>query len=146
MAILELDGVDLENWTITGGMKTEAGKMRTVPIHSKIQDLVKRNYDYAVSIGSNRLFNDKGQTHSGRWALTYDKYAKRFKKVIESLNLNPEHRAHDPRGTFVTRIRKCGVEVDAVKAIVGHKASDITESAYTKRDIEWLRSDIEKIK
>lgn len=145
MAVLELDGVDLENWTITGGMKTESGKMRTVPIHSKIQHLVKKNYDFAISIGSNRLFNDKGQTHSGRWALTYDKYAQRFKKVVESLNLNPEHRAHDPRGTFITRIRKCGVEVDAVKALVGHKASDITESAYTKRDIEWLRNDIEKL-
>ncbi len=145
LAILELDEVDLENWTITGGMKTDAGKQRTVPIHSKIQYLVKQNYEFALSIGSKRLFNDKGQTHSGKWELTYDKYANRFNKVIESLKLNPEHRPHDPRGTFITRIRKCGVEKDAVKALVGHKASDITESAYTKRDIEWLRKDIEKL-
>jgi len=146
LAILKIDEVDLDNWTITGGMKTDAGKQRTIPIHSRIQSLVKKNYEFAVSIGSERLFNDKGQTHAGRWELTYDKYANRFKKVIESLNINPNHRPHDPRGTFVTRIRKEGVEKDAVKALVGHKADDITESAYTTRDIEWLRLDIEKLK
>lgn len=146
LAILKIDEVDLDNWTITGGMKTDAGKQRTIPIHSRIQPLVKRNYEFAMSIGSERLFNDKGQTHAGRWELTYDKYANRFKKVIESLNINPNHRPHDPRGTFVTRIRKEGVEKDAVKALVGHKADDITESAYTTRDIEWLRLDIEKLK
>ena len=60
------------------GMKTEAGKQRIVPIHSKIKELVKRNYDFALSINSDYLFNDKGQTHSGSWSVTYDKYASCF--------------------------------------------------------------------
>jgi len=145
LCLIELDGVDLDNWTITGGMKTEAGKQRTVPIHSKIKHLVKRNYDFAVSIGSKYLFNDKGKTHSAKWEMTYDKYKTRFANVRDGLNLNPEHRPHDPRGTFITNIRRCGVEKDAVKALVGHKADDITESAYTSRDIEWLRRDLEKL-
>lgn len=145
LSILKLADVDLENWTITGGMKTDAGKQRTVPIHSKIKEYVKRNYDFAITIGSEYLLNDKGQTHAGVWKISYDKYAKRFDKVIKALNLNPEHRPHDPRKTFVTRAKKAGINDNAIKAIVGHKASDITESAYTDRDIEWLRSDIEKI-
>lgn len=145
LAILKLDEVDLENWTITGGMKTEAGKQRTIPIHSKIQDFVKKNYDFSVSVGSKTLLSDKGQTHAGKWEMTYDKYANRFDKVVDALKLNTDHRPHDPRGTFITRIRKAGVEKDAVKAMVGHKSSDITESAYTTRDIEWLRTDIEKL-
>ena len=70
-------------------MKTDAGKQRIVPIHSKIQSLVKKNYDYAVEIGSEYLLNDKGQTHAGSWKLTYDKYANRFKKVIDELKLDP---------------------------------------------------------
>lgn len=127
------------------GMKTDAGKQRIVPIHSKIQDLVKKNYDFAISIGSDFLLNDKGQTHADRWKLTYDKYANRFAKVIEELELNPEHRPHDPRMTFITRIKKAGADPNAVKAIVGHKISDITESVYTVRDIEWLKKDLEKL-
>ena len=145
LAILKLSDTDLENWTITGGMKTDAGKQRTVPIHSRIRELVRNNYEYAKSIDSDYLFNDKGNTHSGSWKLTYDKYANRFNKVISSLDLNPAHRAHDSRKTFVTMAKKCGMDDNAIKAIVGHKSQDITESAYTERDIEWLRRDIEKI-
>lgn len=59
-------------------------------------EIVDRNYAFAESIGSKYLLNDKGQTHTGRWIMTYDKYANRFLKVCESLKLNPEHRAHDP--------------------------------------------------
>lgn len=145
LAILRLDEVNLERWYIMGGMKTDAGKQRIVPIHSKIQSLIQNNYDYAVSINSEYLFNDKGQTHSGSYKLTYDKYRHRFDKVIAALELNPLHRPHDPRMTFITKAKKNGVDEYALKAIVGHKIQDITESTYTVRDIEWLRTDIEKI-
>lgn len=145
LATLELKNVDMNNWTITGGMKTEAGKQRTVPIHSRIKPLIKRNYEFAESIKSNYLFNAKGQTHAGSWRLTYDKYAHRFDQVITKLELNLDHRPHDPRKTFVTMAKKAGIHDNAVKAFVGHKAQDITESAYTERDIEWLRKDIEKL-
>ena len=126
LAILKLDEIDLENWTITGGMKTDAGKQRTIPIHSKIQSLVKKNYDFSMSVGSKTLLSDKGQTHSGKWEMTYDKYASRFNKVISLLKLNPEHRPHDPRGTFITRMKKAEVDEYAVKALVGHSTKDIT--------------------
>ena len=146
LATLRLDEVNLEKWYMQAGMKTEAGKQRIVPIHSKIKELVKRNYDFALSINSNYLFNDKGQTHSGSWSVTYDKYASRFEKVVKQLNLNPEHRPHDPRTTFVTMGKKAGMDEYALKQMVGHSIQDITESTYTVRDLEWLREDIEKIK
>lgn len=145
LAILKLSDIDLDKWTITGGMKTDAGKQRTVPIHSKIREFVKKNYDFALSVNSEYLLNAKGQTHAGSWKLTYDKYKNRFDQVIESLGLNEEHRPHDPRKTFVTMAKKANMDDNAIKAIVGHKSQDITESAYTERDIEWLRKDIEKI-
>lgn len=146
LAILRLDEVNLTDWYMCAGMKTEAGKQRIVPIHSRIRSLVQRNYDFAVSVGSDYLLNDKGQSHSGSWKLTYDKYAKRYDKAIRELNLNPEHRAHDPRKTFITMAKKAGVSDGAIKKMAGHKIQDITESAYTERDIDWLRKDIEKIK
>lgn len=145
MALLKVDEVNLDDWYIRGGIKTDAGKQRVVPIHTRIRPLIRRNYDFAVSIDSEYLFNDKGQTHSGTWKLTYDKYANRIKKVFNELELNPEHRAHDPRKTFITASKKAGMHDAAIKKIVGHKIQDITEATYTERDIEWLREDIEKI-
>lgn len=145
LATLRLDEVHMDEWYMQAGMKTDAGKQRVVPIHSRIRDLVKKNYDFAISIGSEYLFNDKGQTHAGSWKVTYDKYAHRFEKVIKELELNPEHRPHDPRMTFITMAKKAGLSDGAIKKMVGHRIQDITESTYTDRDIEWLRSDIEKI-
>lgn len=146
LATLRLDEVHLDEWYMQAGMKTEAGKQRLVPIHTRIRDLVKKNYDFAVEIGSEYLFNDKGQTHAGSWAVTYDKYAKRFEKVIKQLALNPEHRPHDPRLTFATRGKKVGMDEYALKEMMGHSIQDITESVYTIRDIEWLRQDVEKLR
>lgn len=145
LALLLLTEVNLDEWYICGGMKTDAGKQRIVPIHTDIRELVKRNYEYAVSIGSDRLINDTDALRGG-FRITYDKYANRFTKVMEALHINPEHRPHDPRTTFITMAKKSGMDEYALKRVVGHKIEDITESTYTKRDIEWLRADIEKIK
>jgi len=146
LATLKLSEINLDEWYMVAGMKTDAGKQRIVPIHSKIKDLVKRNYDTAVELKSEYLFNDKGQTHAGSWKVTYEKYAYRYSKVIEQLDLNKSHRAHDPRKTFVTRCKKAGVDKYAIKEMVGHSIKDITESIYTVRDVEWLREDLEKMK
>lgn len=145
LATLRLDEINLDEWYMQAGMKTDAGKQRIVPIHTKVRDLLKKNYDFAISIGSEYLLNDKGQTHAGSWKVTYDKYSNRFKKAIKELNLNPDHRAHDPRKTFITRCKKAEVDEYALKEMVGHTIKDITESTYTVRDVEWLRNDLEKM-
>lgn len=146
LAILRLDEINLDKQYMKSGMKTDAGKQRIVPIHSKIKVLVENNYKKAQELGSEYLLNDKGQTYAGSYKLTYDKYAKRFDKVIAALNLNPEHRPHDPRKTFVTRCKKAGTDEYALKEMVGHNIKDITESTYTERDVEWLRKDLEKMR
>lgn len=137
--------VDLENWSFIGGMKTAAGKNRIVPIHSRIRPLVKSRYDEAVKLGSNYLFNATDAVKGG-YKLTYDKYDYRFKKVISALKLNPEHRAHDGRNTFITAAKKARIDEYTIKLIAGHNITDVTEKVYTQRDLEWLREEIEKIK
>lgn len=52
LATLKLDEVNLDDWYMKAGMKTDAGKQRIVPIHEKIKGLVKRNYDIAADLGS----------------------------------------------------------------------------------------------
>lgn len=145
LATLKLEEVHLDENYMRAGMKTEAGKQRVVPIHSCIRDLVVKNFNYAKSLNSDFLLNDPDSNRGGM-KISYDKYAKRFQKVIEALQLDPMHRPHDPRKTFITMAKKSGVDEYALKKMVGHRIEDITESSYTERDIEWLRSDIEKIR
>ncbi len=145
MGLIKIDEINIDESYIQSGMKTDAGKMRIVPIHSKIYDLVNRNITIAKSMGSEYLLNEKGSTHSGSTRITYDKYSYRFNKVMTWLNMNPNHRPHDPRKTFITRCKKANVDEYALKEMVGHSIQDITESVYTVRDVEWLRSDLEKM-
>ena len=55
LAVLKVADVDLDNMTYTGGLKTDAGRNRLVPIHPLVADLVRKNYEQAVGMGSNYL-------------------------------------------------------------------------------------------
>lgn len=150
LGLLKIENVDLEEWTFTGGMKTEAGINRIVPIHPKIRNLIKAKYKEAVELKSEYLINcvdshSKKQTENNL-KMTYDKYQKRFTKIRDNLKLNPLHRPHDGRMHFVTMAKKYSVDEYAIKYIVGHSITDITEKVYTKRNINWLASEIQKIK
>lgn len=143
LGLIKLENVDLENRLIKGGMKTPAGINRTVPIHDKIFDFVKFRYDEAVELKSEYLLN----TVEGRnLKLTYDKYSDRFEKIMAVLELNPEHRPHDPRKTFVTKAKDAKMDEYAIKYIVGHAIDDITEKIYTERKDEWLIEELKKIR
>lgn len=147
LGLIRLDNTNLDELTFTGGMKTEAGYNRVVPIHTKIRHLVVKKYEEAKALGSEYLINcTDGTTHRSSIMFTYDKYQKRFCKIIDLLKLNPQHRPHDGRKQFVTMAKKDKVDEYAIKYMAGHSINDITEKVYTQRSIEWLKEEIEKIK
>lgn len=148
LGLLELADVDLVNWTFKGGMKTDAGENRVVPIHTRIRPLVQARYNEALALNSNFLLNwvDPNSRQKKNIKLTYARYQKAFERIRDELHLNPEHRPHDGRTHFVTSAKRYGVDEYAIKYMVGHKISDITEKVYTKREFAWLREEIEKIK
>ena len=142
MLLLKLADVDLDKNIIIGGMKTKSGFRRSVPVHHRIIQLVKDFYNEATEYGSEWLINSE-TAHTKN--MTYDQYKYRFGNVIRSLALVNEHRPHDCRKTFITRLKKAGASDGAIKRLVGHKITDITEGIYTDRDVEWLREDVEKL-
>lgn len=147
IGLLELKDVDLENWTFSGGMKTDAGTGRVVPIHSRIRHIVERKHKEAQELGSLYLFNYVNpNARLKSTALTYARYQKGFGMIRDELNLNPDHRPHDGRKHFVTMAKKYKLDEYAIKYMVGHKISDITEKVYTQREFEWLKTEMEKIK
>lgn len=145
LGLIEMDRVDLDNWEFTGGIKTDAGIDRLVPIHPRIRELVKQKYDEAIRLGSDYLINCIDSQRKNDIKMTYDKYNYRFERIRDTLKLNPEHRPHDPRKHFSTMAKKYKVDEYALKYMIGHKIEDITEKVYTQRDVNWLKEEIEKI-
>ena len=132
--LLELrsENINLKEWTMIGGVKTEAGRDRLVPIHEKIRGFVND----AMTADSEYLI----MPH-----IRYELFRRHFYKVVKDLNLNPDHKPHDGRKTFITLCKKANVDEYAIKYMVGHAIKDITEKIYTDRDIEFLRREISKV-
>lgn len=81
-----------------------------------------------------------------RWTkYSYDYLSDSFIETLPLLGINPEHRGHDGRVHFVTLAKKAEMDEYALKRIVGHKIDDLTERVYTRRTVEWLISELDKI-
>ena len=129
---IKLEDVDLENMFIVGGMKTESGTDRVVPIHPAIQEIVKNFYSLSKVRGKYLL-------SCALPRINYSMYALEFTRLL------PNHKPHDPRKHFITMAKKYKVNDFAIKRIVGHKINDITESVYTERGLDWLKEEICRI-
>lgn len=60
--------------------------------------------------------------------------------------MTQEHKPHDGRVCFVSMAKEAEMDELELKIFVGHVIKDLTEKTYTKRNIEWLHLEIEKIK
>ena len=138
---IRLNNVNLKEWTIIGGMKTEAGRDRVVPVHEKIRGIVKSKYEIAQQLGSEYLFNIP---RNGDMKMTYRRYHYAFESAMANLGIEG-HKPHDPRKTFVTLGKKYNMDEYAIKLIVGHYIGDLTEKVYTERDTKWLSEELNKI-
>lgn len=133
IAELRTENIDLENQTMTGGMKTEAGTNRVVPIHPKIVVLIESLYNKK----NEYLITDK------KGPVSYDTYYHRFVRIMDLYGFS--HRPHDTRHSFVTYAKAAGVNDFVLKLIVGHSIDDITEKVYTHRTLEQMHEEICKI-
>ena len=139
-----MENVNIEEWFIIGGMKTQAGEKRIVYVLPAIQGLVMKWYSKAKELNSKYLFNIPSR--SGVVGhLTYSMYRQRFNTTIKALKISSEHRSHDCRKHFITMAKKVNMDEYAIKKIVGHAISDITEKIYTDRDPDWLYNEMYKL-
>lgn len=133
IATLKTENVDLENETMTGGIKTEAGLNRIVPIHPKIRPLITSLYRPKKEF----LITDK------KGPVSYDTYYHRFNRIMNLYGFS--HKPHDTRHSFITYAKEAGMNEYILKLIVGHSIQDVTEKVYTHRTLEQLHAEISKI-
>lgn len=143
---LKISDVNFENGYIKGGIKTNAGKNRLVPIHPLVKLIVEKYYKEALEINSEYLFNDISKRKG--IGLSYDQYLTRFNNVMSSLHFRKEITPHYTRHTFITKAKSKEVNMNeyVLKLIVGHDIGDLTEHVYTHREIEDLKEEMNKIK
>ena len=126
-----MENVHLKEQYMVGGIKTAAGKNRTIPIANCILPLVKHFYmiskfsrfDFLVMPDAKRgLFVAAGRVNM------MAVYRKSF----------PVHTTHDARHTFVTMAENAGVRSATIKKIVGHTGGNVTEDIYTHKSLDQL--------
>ena len=123
---LKTEDIDLENMTMKGGVKTDAGKGRIVPIHHRIIPLIQKKYNK-----DNEYLREDG----------YDKLYRDFCSVMKTLEM--EHTPHETRHTFITVLDNAGANKTSIQRLAGHSSRDVTSKVYTHKDIEQLRKAVE---
>lgn len=138
---LKKENIHLDEGYMIGGMKTKAGTDRYIPIHPKIAKHIQYYYD--MSKGEYLIEAQDGQNDN---TMTYDKYRKRFQKCMKYIGADGLYSPHCTRHTFITKAKECNLDDVALKMIVGHEISDITESVYTHRSKDFLQDEMKKFR
>ncbi|MDO5155144.1 MAG: tyrosine-type recombinase/integrase [Eubacteriales bacterium] len=130
------EDVHIKEKYMIGGMKTDAGIGRTIPINEKILPLIKKRYDP----NSKFLINNKYGNH-----YTYGTYMNgNFNTCMSKLGL--QHLPHDGRHTFASLMDSAGANEVCIKLIMGHSMkNDVTKGTYTHKTLEELLTEVNKI-
>ncbi|MDR1563915.1 MAG: tyrosine-type recombinase/integrase [Oscillospiraceae bacterium] len=130
---LKKDDIDLEAGIMRGGLKTNAGRDRIVPIHSLIFDFVKKRYlesnTYLIEI------NGKKCSHY--------KYYSAWWKIMNNLNISKT--PHECRHTFESLLDSAKANRKCIDLMVGHVSKGTGERVYTHKTTEELKAEIELV-
>lgn len=123
---LENKNIHIDKNYMISGIKTEAGKNREIPIHSKIKHIIKKYYN------KNNQFLFTYNLNPFKYA-TLSKYI----KCLELKNINlGNHSIHECRHTFRTELERLGIRHVTINAILGHKNKDVGLDIYTHISLE----------
>ncbi len=128
---------DQKQQTLRGGIKTDAGRDRIVPVHSKIKPIIDgwyyRHCDTLYADDQGRPYNK-------------DKFLRRvWRPAMEALGLPSELTPHCARHTCATRLSAAGARPEDIQKILGHSDYSITANDYITQDVSALQTAMEKM-
>jgi len=131
---LTVHSYDPVNRTLTGGMKTDAGKDRVVPVHPKIRPLLET---WLAKGGETIICREDGSK------MTADYFRRQcYYPALEQTGvrrLSP----HATRHTFATRLSAAGVRTENIQQLCGHEDYSMTANVYVHQNVDELRKAIE---
>lgn len=120
---------------LQGGLKTDAGKNRIVPVHPKIRPYLMT---WLTKGGRTIICTTDGGP------ISPERYRENFRVIAHQLGA-PEATPHWCRHTFATMLHNAQADPLTVKWLLGHSTkSDIT-AHYTHETIETLRAAVERL-
>ena len=137
LARMPLENINLKEHSFTGGLKNRYSRNRTVPIHSRIYDMVRHRLEG----------NFKSLIyHDGTKTISEQRYRECFNTALLSCGIQGAHTPHDCRHTFNMLLDSAGIDRVTRYKLMGHKGQDINENVYTHKDLDQLRAAVESIK
>lgn len=127
------DTIYLDKHYMVGGLKSEAGTDRVIPLHDKILPLVEKQLGKAKYL----MRDEKGRK------LSYAKALEQFKMFM--MEHKWEHLPHDTRKTAVSMMHTSGIPIEVIRVIVGHSGKGVTERVYLYKTPYELVEFINKI-
>ncbi len=128
--------VDLEKQIITGGIKTDAGKDRMIPINKKILPYIKKWYQRN---GQALVCREDDTPIPVKYYR--EKYYYPALEMLEIQKLTP----HACRHTFASLMAAANVDPLYTQRIIGHSDYAFTANEYTHPEIKELKKAINKI-
>lgn len=132
---IENKNVNIKERYIIGGIKTNAGTNRTVPISKKILPLIEKYYSkenkYLISNPSKKKYSYPW-FHAYLWTPAMSEY-------------HLEHTPHDTRHTLASLLDRAGANKICTKLILGHSIADVTDGTYTHKNLDDLIETIDLI-
>lgn len=129
------DTIYLDEQYMIGGLKSDAGRNRVIPLHQAIIPLVEEQLGRG-----NRLMRSK----TGH-KMSYVSALRDFKQLMVDLNLG-DHKPHDTRKTAVSMMHGAGIPIETIRIIVGHSGKGVTEAVYLHKTPEELVEAINMVK
>lgn len=128
---MRTEQIDLRAGTFQGGIKTNAGRDRIVPIHSKIYPLVENRLDpdseYFINVNGRML----PQT-------TYRFY---WNGLMQYLQI--QKTPHECRHTFESILDSNGANRKCIDLMMGHASKDVGNRVYNHKTLNELKVAIE---
>ena len=124
--------------TLTGGIKTDAGRDRVVPVHPVILPLVKA---WARRGGQTLYCKPDGTPHT----------ADSFRRLVwwpamQAMDLPDDLTPHCARHTFATRLSAAGARPEDIQRLMGHTDFSMTANVYINQDVAPLSQAVNLLK
>lgn len=132
---IENENINLKERYMVGGIKTESGKDRIIPLNKKILPLIEKRMDE-----NNKYLM---ATNAGKKMSYNTLRMQRWNPLMSELKM--EHTLHECRHTFATLMDNANANKLSIKRIMGHSIRDITDNIYTHKNIDELIKAIDLI-
>ena len=119
--------------TLKGGLKTEAGKNRIVPVPEKVRPYVEQFYSE-----SDKLCN-----------IPKRRFRTEFDEILVNLGIQKEGKKkitpHSTRHTYNSMLAKNGISVETRMKLMGQVSEDVNRKVYTHTELNELKKAVKSL-